>query len=218
MAKKNILFILAHMDDEVYSSGTIMKLIEDGHKVHLLTLCGEGRTIEKHKNSARIQAWKKISEELGLTKCTSSSYYDLSLKYMDEASERSFKIIIEQEIRNYDIDWVFTNHEFDQHSDHKAVSELVRLCCREDRSTVKKLYECYIPGSTERGIDGIKHFNIVIEISKYISKKKELLKLYGTELLNANDIDGTILGNSYFGKMYGFKYAEIFKLVYSKGI
>lgn len=216
MAKKNILFVLAHMDDEVYSSGTIMKLIEDGHKVHLLTICGKGRSIDVHETANRIKALKKIQESVGFTKFAVLEYYDLSLGYLTSTDCENIKYMINQEIKSYKIDWVFTNHSNDQHLDHRTVSELVRLCCREDRSSVKKLYECYIPGSTERGTDGIKNFNTVIEIDKYVQRKREFLKLYGTELSASNNADSTIIGNMYFGKLNGCNHAEIFKLIYSK--
>ena len=216
MSKKNILFVLAHMDDEVYSSGTIMKLIEDGHNIHLLTICGLGRSVEKHTNHSRIQAWKKIGKELKLSNQISLEFYDLSLKNLNESDELLVKLTIEREIKTRGIDWVFTNCSEDQHSDHRIVSEITRLCCREDRSSIKKLIECYIPGSTERGKENINNFNISIGIDKYVAKKREFLKLYGTELSNSNSVDSTMIGNMYFGNLSGQGSAEIFKLVYEK--
>ncbi len=39
---KNVLFVLAHLDDEVFSTGTIQKMKEQGGNVHILIICGNG--------------------------------------------------------------------------------------------------------------------------------------------------------------------------------
>lgn len=217
MKKKNILFVFAHMDDEVYSLGTMLKLKKEGHNIFIITVCGNGRAAELHTNYPRRKAWEAVNLLFDIDDPKGFGFYDLYLAHIPVEKEHEIKVIISREIKNKKINYVFTNNSGDQHQDHKKISELVRLCCREDNTTIEKLYECYVPGTCERG-EGIKDFNVAIEVSEFIDEKKKYLSMYGNELKNSNTIESTIAGNLYFGRLYNCQFAEIFKLVYSRHI
>ncbi len=212
---KNILFVLAHMDDEVYQMGTILRYLENGHNVYLLTIHGKGRLLDKNHNS-RITQFKKVCQETftdydKLTFLDIDSYFEINSK-----GNKILKDKIEECISKWNICTVYTHFKYDLHLDHQMVSNAVRLVVRPDRSDIRELYECYIPGSTERGSNfNISEWTEVTEI-KHILEKMKLVQGYGEELRGSNSHYGILNGSKYFGSMFGFEHAEIFKCIFKK--
>jgi LmbE family N-acetylglucosaminyl deacetylase len=210
---KKILFVLAHMDDEIYHAGTISKLREQGHKVYLFTVCGQGRK-DDEQYEKRFKAYDKVVKLL-FDGYKSLNLYDLTLTHEDE---KLIKHNLGNFIYSYDIDTVYTHFKHDLHDEHKLVSKCVRTECRPATSKVCELYECYTPGSTEYGGNfNIDEWNEFININKYLTLKVDIMKLYNNELKGANTVDSTLDCNSYFARLYNQSYTEIFKCIYRKG-
>ena len=72
-----ILIFSAHMDDETFGlGGTILKYIDEGHSVHVISLC-KGRNEENYKQ--RIFDFTKTMNDMG---CMKNYYgYDDTLLY-----------------------------------------------------------------------------------------------------------------------------------------
>jgi LmbE family N-acetylglucosaminyl deacetylase len=207
---KNVLFILAHMDDESFSAGTIKKMVDKGIIVTTLIVCGNGYVLSDDRR-AIIEKNLKLLGVVGFT----LQYFDLSLSDLKQDVYGEIKESIQKLIMSTRADTVFTNNSGDLHPDHKIISNLVRTVCRPSSTTVKSLYECYIPGSTEYG-EGINAFTTVVDVSEYLSVKMKCLENYGTSLKAATSVDSALNASSYFGSMNGYKYAEIFKPIFTE--
>jgi hypothetical protein len=211
---KNILFVFAHYDDESYSAGTIKKLIEQGHQVYILIVCGNGAYL----NDGRSTIFKENLKKFG-SGCEGYSlkYFDLTLNDLMESVKNDIKKNISKFIEDKNIDEVYTNNGDDLHFDHEEVSQMVKIVCRPgSNQPVKKLYECYVAGAAEYGLEGICGFNHFTDISAYQSFKESILMSYSNYLKNGSSIKNAINVSEYMGGLYNMKFAEMFKLVWSK--
>lgn len=215
--KRKVLFVLAHLDDEAFSSGTIRKMVDDGDTVSVLVICGAGAG--ENLDLERANIFNKNMEIMGATGST-FLYSDLDLAYLDYEHKESIKDAITRKLRTTEADTVFTNNVDDIHPDHRAVAKMVRTVCRprsEAAEKVERLYECYIPGATEYG-KGIDDFKVIVDISDTYPVRQECMLAYGDYLKGASSYNTAIKSSSYFGELYNFEYAEIFKLVWDRSI
>ena len=206
---KNILYVLAHFDDETFSSGTIIKQVREGHNVNVLIICGNGADLNDDRYSI-------FNTNMSLIKATGYSlkYFDLTLRDLKEDIKIEIKKSIEKFINNHQIDIVYTNHGGDLHSDHQVVSEMIRVVCRP-YSNIEALYECYVPGAAEYG-KGVNNFNTIVDITEIANLKSQCVLNYKNYLKNGSSHDTCMLQSQYIGSLYGFKYAEHFKMIWQK--
>ncbi len=207
-----IVFILAHFDDEAFSSGTIRKLVDDGHSVNILIICGNGGSLNDDRKKIFIKNLELMGASGG-----SLGYFDLTLAGLDSSIKTELKRSIERHVSDNKFDIVFTNNSEDIHTDHTTVSELVRVVCRPRACEVKKLYECYISGSAEYG-KGTDDFKTIVDIDPTILTKKQCVLNYNKHLKGAASYNSINYSSQYFGDMYGFNYAEIFKLIWDRSL
>ena len=208
--KKNILFVFAHYDDEAFSAGTIRKMVNEGHNVQVLIICGNGYVLDE----PRKEMFKK---NVGLMGCCGSTlkYFDLTLSDLKEEVKSEIKASVSQLIIDDKIDYVYTNHSGDLHPDHKIVSDMIRTACRPGLTTIKGLYECYISGATEYGL-GIYNFNIIVDVTDTYPIKKQCFVNYDTHLKNGSSWEVTNNCSKYIGGLYNIQYTEMFKLIWEK--
>ncbi len=161
-----------------------------------------------------MNAYTTNAKKLGLT-YSSFGYFDLTLNSLNNEVIDGIKEAVSAYIDNEKIDTVFTNHGGDLHSDHKKLSEMVRIICRPSSSNVKALYECYVPGAAEYG-EGVQEFRTVVDTTEYRAVSDACAKEYGSLMKNATSMDGIWNSSQYFGSLNGFKFAEIFKCIFNK--
>ena len=209
---KNVLFILAHYDDESFSIGTILRMRNAGYKVHVKIVCGNGY----HLDDTRIAAFANKMHQLNIG-YSIMGYFDLTLNDLNHTTVViNMKEHLSQFIEEGDYDTIFTNHGGDHHKDHQFVSDIVRTVCRPGTSkAVKALYECYVPGSTELG-EGTNKFNTIIDIGVYEASILDYQSMYKNDLKGSTSIESAEAARYYFGKMYGFGSVEIFKCIFDK--
>jgi len=159
IAQKNILVVLAHMDDEIYTLGMIRKLKETNANIYLLTVCGNGFKLDDDRLE-RENIYNSVHREF-FTKATRLEYYDTTLGSIGFKEESAIKENIDFLINKYNICTVITHYHNDIHQDHKKVSELVQIVCRPHVSRVKKLLGCFIPGNHQE----LDKFNIVVDVT-----------------------------------------------------
>lgn len=101
--KKVLLAIFAHPDDEGFGpAGTLMKEVESGTELHLVTLtAGEaGENPDNHENLAevRLAEWRRAGELIGAASMTHLGYIDgaLSNTSLIEITERLEQIVRER--------------------------------------------------------------------------------------------------------------------------
>lgn len=208
-----ILFVLAHPDDETYGpAGTIMKLAKD-HEVTVISMCNGSRPGAENVASYRAGAFYRNCEEMGV-KWKLYNSQDCSLEY-DTALK-----IIEDEVKLYSPEVVYTHNISDIHKDHRLVAECCMVACRpKPDSSVKTLYMCEIPASTEWGFGQFGDFvpNVFVDITDYMPHKIKMLEQYGTEVYNTPDarsVDNMRILAQKRGMQVGVRFAEAFKLVY----
>ncbi len=212
---KNVLFILAHMDDEIYHMGNILKHKDAGHEVFLLTVCGNGRR-QDLDNEFRSNAYKDIVTDI-FSGFLTLNFYDIELSEIGYKEKQAIKLHIDDMLNKFEIDTIYTHFKHDQHNDHKLVNELSHLVARPDRTKLTEFIECYTPGSTERG----GHFNILewnqfIDITDFANEKVKILMKYSNELKGSNTKIGTVAGNVHFGNHVNMSCVEIYKIIWRK--
>ena len=210
-----ILFMLAHPDDEAFGpAGTIMQLAET-NDVLVVSLCNGERPGSPHVGKDRVDAFVKSCNILG----ADWKIYDTpdcALTYDD-----TLKTI--ETIINHDMpDIVYTHNISDIHRDHRLVAECCMVACRpKPSSTVKELYMCELPASTDWSfgqIEPIFNPNVYKDVSDFIGIKEQVMMLYGTEVYehpDARSIESMKTMAKNRGRQSGVIYAEAFQLVFS---
>lgn len=210
----NILFILAHPDDEAYGpAGTIAKLSKD-HKVTVVSLCNGARPGSEHVAKSRVDAFVKSCESLG-AECKIYDSPDCSLNSRDTLHT------IENLIKVINPTIVYTHNISDIHADHRIVAEACLVACRpKPGSLIKSLYMCETASSTDWAfgqLDPVFVPNVYVDIENYINVKVRCLEMYSTEIYEFPDPRSIksieVMANNR-GKQIGVTYAEAFKLVF----
>jgi LmbE family N-acetylglucosaminyl deacetylase len=214
----NVLFLIAHPDDEAYGPyGTILKLVNEGHKVTVFCLCNGERPGNVKVSADRVFAYKANCEAAGV-EWKIQNNADLSLTYNETVSN----VIGIVEFFNPDV--IYTHNISDLNNDHRIVAEAALVACRpKPNSTVKQLYFFEIPSSTDWTFNQVRPaFNptVYVEISdNHLNLKKAALANYQTETYefpDARSVDAMVTLAKYRGYQVGYNYAEAFKLVFQK--
>lgn len=205
----NILFLIAHPDDEAYGPfGTIAKLAKE-HTVTVFCLCNGERPGSEHVSADRVFAYKASCELLGADMRIQDNP-DCSLEYRDTLAN------VEGIINYFRPDVVYTHSPTDLHNDHKIVAEAALVACRsKPGNTVKELYFFELPSFAQANA-----FipNVYKDITDYIDLKKQALALYKTEIYefpDARSIEAVETLAKYRGYAAGVNYAEAFQLVFA---
>ena len=211
-----ISFILAHPDDEAFGpSGTITQLAYN-HAVTIVSLCNGARPGSEHVAEARIEAFEKSCNKMG-AEWNIFSTPDCALTYDDTLKT------IENIINFENPDIVYTHNISDIHRDHRLVAECCMVACRPKlNSSVKELYMCELPASTDWSfgkIDPVFVPNVYRDITDVMDIKRQVMSFYGTEIYehpDARSIKSMEIMAMNRGRQMGFQYAEAFSLVFSK--
>ena len=212
----NILFVLAHPDDEAYGpAGTIAQLSKD-NDVTVISLCNGARPGNEQVETSRTDAFVRSCNLLG-AKWKIYSTPDCALTYDDTL--KTIELLIDYHKPSI----VYTHNISDIHRDHRLVAECSMVACRPKAdSCVDKLYFCEMPASTPWTFGMIQpQFtpNEYRNVSDMIDLKKQVLELYTTETYkfpDARSVEATEVLAKYRGSQSGFEYAEAFQLVFSR--
>lgn len=185
-----VLVIAAHPDDEVYGmGGTIAKLTAEGNEVHVLIVT-DGSTTQYRDNPevGKIIDEKKkealnANKALGVEKVHFGELPDMRL---DETAHVEVNYVIEKVIKDIKPEVVYSHFYGDVNLDHQCVYKSTLVAVRPlPGQSVKELY-CYrVPSSTEWSPQtNLTTFmpNVLIDISKYCSRKYRAVKMYKTEI------------------------------------
>ena len=207
----NILFLIAHPDDEAYGPfGTIAKLAKE-HKVTVFCICNGERPGTKRVSADRVFAFKANCEQLGV-EWRIQNNADCSLEYADTLAN------VEGIINFYRPDIVYTHSNTDLHNDHKVLANTALVACRpKPDSPVNQLYFFEIPQFAQSQ-SSFKPTTYK-DITNYIDLKKQALGRYATETYefpDARSIEAVETLAKFRGYAVGVKYAEAFQLVFSR--
>jgi LmbE family N-acetylglucosaminyl deacetylase len=213
----NILFVIAHPDDEAYGPyGTMAKAVQDGHKVTLFCLCNGERPGFEKVSADRIFALKENCEQLGVEwKIWNNP--DLSLELNTTAH------LLTELVNIHKPNIVYTHNISDMNHDHRIVAEATMIACRpKPSSSVDELYFYEVPSSTDWTFYQVQPAfqpTTYVDISEFIEDKKQALLKYSTETYefpDARSVEATTTLAKYRGYQVGLACAEAFRLVFSR--
>ena len=189
--KVDILAIGAHPDDiELGCGGTLMKEIEMGKKVGLLDLT-QGELGTRGSKEIRKQEAKLARDFMG------AKFRDnLLLEDCFFENNRVNQINLISKIRRYQPEIIMCNATDDRHIDHQKAAKLVVDSCF--LSGLKKI-ETTFDGNTQdvwRPVN-VYHYiqwknsepDFVIDISKYMKQKFDLINCYKSQFYNDEKFD-----------------------------
>jgi len=210
----DIVILAAHPDDEVLGmGGTIKKLSQKNHKIHLCVVT-EGATAQysdKKMIKVRKNACKKAAKILGIKTVDFLNFPDMKLS---DASHLEINKKIEKIISKYEPTVVYTTPKNDLNKDHQIVFESTLIASRPLSSSIKQILSYEIPGITKIPFNPIVYENIEKEFLYKIKSLKE----YKTEIEEFPHPRSTTVLESLAnirGMESGFKKAESFELIKS---
>jgi bacillithiol biosynthesis deacetylase BshB1 len=207
----SILVFGPHPDDqELGMGGTIAKLVNQGHKVHLVDMTNGEPTPHGTPEKRAIES-AAAAKVLGVER-TQVGLINRQVTHTIEARHRVAAVI-----RKHKADWLFVPYPVDAHPDHLAVT---RIC--EDARFDAKLTKTDIPGEPCYPKRIIYYFcthlrmnftpNFCVDVTDTMERKIEAVKAYGSQFTHQSayvpDMVRTI--SAYFGSRIGTAYAEPF--------
>jgi N-acetylglucosamine malate deacetylase 1 len=207
----SILIIAPHPDDaELGMGGTIIKLVKQGHRVHLVDMTN-GEPTPHGSVEIRARESAAAAKVLGVER-TLLGLKNREVQHTIEARHKLAAVI-----RKHRADWLFVPYPIDAHPDHVAVTKI-----GEDARFDAKLTKTDIPGEPYHPKRVIYYFcthlrmnftpNFCIDISDTVEQKIESVKCYASQFVDKSafvpEMVKTI--SAYFGSRIGTAYAEPF--------
>ncbi len=196
---KRILVLAPHQDDELIGcGGTILSYLKEGAKVQIMYMT-DGRygimngDADIRKKEAE-QVWKGTGAKLVFLGIEDSHLFE------SNAVES-----IQKCIQEYQPDLIFTPWLLDQHIDHQYTTGFLQKALKNlpDYEVAVAMYEVMSP----------LYANLMVNITKEFSKKKEMLEQYKSQLKFMHIVEITEALNAYRGKcmhLRTIKQAEAF--------
>ena len=181
---KNIVIVTPHPDDETLGcGGTILKYIEQGHKVFWLIITTAGDFVSNEWKQKRMQEITQVAKQYNFEKT-----FELNLEAatLDQVADSLLVGEISKVFLEIHPNIVYVPYPSDIHSDHKAVFEATMACTKWFRyPSVEKVLAYETLSETDFTINpDANNFrpNVYINIEKYLDKKIELMNIYESEV------------------------------------
>jgi len=223
----NVLVVAAHPDDEVLGcGGTIARLSQDGHEVHIAIL-GEGITSRYAQREEADQAGVKTLHEQSaraaeLLGASRPSMFSLPDNRFDSVPLLEVVKIIEGVIDKVNPQVVYTQHGGDLNIDHSIVYRATLTATRPlAGSPVKDLYAFEVASSSEWAFHQFApafHPNVFVDISRTLEQKVRALQCYEDETRpfpHPRSPEALRVIAQRWGSVSGLPAAEAFQLVRS---
>ena len=184
--KKNILFVVAHTDDETLGAGaTIKKHALNGHTIKAISMTnGVGsRGGNINAVSSRLEASTNASKILGFEWLENFDFPDNAL---DGVNLLELVQTLEKALKHFKPDLVYTHSAGDLNIDHSIVCRAVLTVFRpipQKKHTEIRTFE--VPSATDFGhpdVTGEFHPNLFIDISDCWKFKEKALQAYEVEM------------------------------------
>lgn len=219
----NYLIVVAHPDDEALGAGaTIHKLIQEGHKVAVVTMANHAAA-RANISATLADDQKKAFEIMGVAKSYAADFPNIKMNTVPHLDLVQF---IERCIEDFGADAIITHHPSDTNNDHVITSYAVQAACRlfqrkPNVPELKELLYMEVPSSTEWSFDSSANRftpNYFVEIGKdgvelklkAIEAYKGVMRPYPHPRSN-EAIEGLA---AYRGSQAGCFYAEAFECAF----
>lgn len=194
-----ILIIAAHPDDEILGmGGTILKHAKNGDIIRTIYLATgiTSRRSSGQKNLAKYDVNDKEKKEMqkqindlrkntkkanNLLRVSSHDFYDFPDNEMDSISLLKIVKTIENEIKEFQPEKIYTTHRNDLNVDHRITFQATITACRPGISKVKEILSFEVPSSTEWNYPANFNPNYFVNISKELDKKLKAMTCYENE-------------------------------------
>ncbi len=206
-----VLVIAAHPDDELLGlGGTVRRHVLAGDTVHSVVLC-EGVTMRYAGQDVPQKAHgKKAAAILGVS---SLEMLDFPDQHLDTLSLVDVITPIEERVRRYEPQIVYTHFGGDLNRDHQLVFEAVLVACRPVASTLEALYCFETPSSTEWNAPMQFSPNYFVDISETLDDKLKAFACYESEVRaypHPRSLESLRHRAHYWGNLVGMDAAEAF--------
>ncbi len=223
---RKILVVAAHPDDEILGcGGTLLYYKKLGYKIKVIFL-GDGETSRFETKDEKFDLLIKKRENQAVKVSKKSKFLNPIFKRLPDNRLDTVPFLdivkhIEKEIIKFRPEIIFSHFENDLNIDHQICFKAVITATRpKSKSFVKKII-CYeTPSSTDFNFTNKKknifNPNLFIDISKYIKKKLNLIKIYKSEIRtwpHPRSIKSIKNLAMYRGSQIGSKYAEAFIII-----
>ncbi|MCB1193511.1 MAG: PIG-L family deacetylase [Leptospiraceae bacterium] len=210
----NIACIGSHPDDvDLSMGGSVIRMIEKGHKVTLVDL-SDGEPTPFGCPEVRQKESQKAASILGVERIQ----LDMTNRYFEDTIESRKKLA--GVLRKLKCEYIFTHYEYDSHPDHVVacrLTEASRFYAKLTKSDIegepfypsKIIY--YFPNHIQLSIQP----SFLVDTSDYLEKKIEALKCYESQFILSGKqsvLDNIVLCNKYYGFCIGMGSAEPFYL------
>jgi LmbE family N-acetylglucosaminyl deacetylase len=221
--KRNVLFVSVHPDDETLGcGGTILKHKALGDTINWLNITDISNdhplSFDQEIVIKRQVTIEKVKESYSFNKCINLKFYTMLL---DMVGISSLIKNISEGINEIQPDTLYIPNRGDVHSDHKIAFQAIYSCTKQFRYPYIKrvlMYETlseteFAPALAENAFIP----NTFVDITDYIDKKVEIMKLYETEIMldplprSAHAIKGLA---AFRGSRIGVQYAEAFQSLF----
>jgi bacillithiol biosynthesis deacetylase BshB1 len=207
----SILVFGPHPDDqELGMGGTIVKLVRQGHQVHLVDMTN-GEPTPHGSVETRAKESGEAAKILGVER-TLVGLINRQVTHTVEARHRVAAVI-----RKHKADWLFVPYPIDAHPDHMAVT---RIC--EDARFDAKLTKTDIPGEPWYPKRIIYYFcthlrlnfpaTFCMDISDTVDQKQAAIACYKSQFVGLSGAmpEQVKAVSAYFGTRIGAAHAEPF--------
>lgn len=219
----NILFVVAHPDDEVLGAGaTIHKLVSEGHRVAVCTLANHAAA-RANLSSTLASDQEKAFAVMGVQKSYAGNFPNIRMNTVPHLELVQF---IEAAIEDWGTESIYTHHPSDTNNDHVMTSYAAQAAShlfqrKPGIPALKQLVYMEIPSSTEWSFDSSSNRfspNMFAEIGKEgVEIKLKALAAYNGVMRpyphprSEEAVSGLA---AYRGSQAGCNYAEAFESVF----
>lgn len=214
---KNIIVIAPHPDDETLGcGGTILKHKADGDRVAcvFITNITEAQGYSAQKIQERQGEIEQVSKLYGFDSVFKLNYPTTTLD-----STALLKLVpdISKIFSEFQPNTVYLPNGSDIHSDHRVTFEAVMSCTKSFRYPfIEKILAYETVSETEFASEDAFEPNYFIDISDYLNKKLEIMKVYKSEVQEhpmPRSLKNIEALATFRGATINKNYAESYKLI-----
>ena len=221
---KKVLCVAVHADDETLGcGGTLLKHVVQGDDVYWLLLTGptldHPHNFTKDHIAKRAMRVENVAKKFGIKLI----YLEFPTQLLHALDLRDMIKKIDAVIKEVQPNIIYTMFSNDVHSDHRFAFDALYSCTKSFRKPfIEAIYMMETLSETEfaPALPSTSFIpNVYVDISPYMEKKLEIMKLYESEIMDEpypRSLSSIEALARVRGSRCGVKYAEAFMLLYEK--